>query len=83
MLLKVCEIIYDKHNSDFDKVLQLVGRKRPYFTRNKDELRVPQEFRNTGIFFETNLSANEIAKLSYDVISLFGYPRSDLVINDY
>jgi len=57
-----------------------VGRKRPYFTRNPNELRNPKRINNTDIYIETNLSANSIVKLSKSIISLFGYKENDLSI---
>lgn len=73
MLLKVCEEIGILNRKDIDKLLLLKGRKRPYFTKNANELRVAEKIKGTDIFVETNLSANNIVTLSEDVLSLFGY----------
>jgi len=75
LLLTICDEIHDLHK-DFDKVLSLRGRKRPYFTKNANELRVPEKIEGTDIFAETNLSANSIVSLCEDVLSLFGYKAS-------
>jgi len=56
MLLKVCEIMLTSHRETFDRVLNLTGRKRPYFTRNPNELRSPERISGTDIFVETNLT---------------------------
>ena len=81
MLLKICEIMFINHRDNFEnKVLSLKGRKRPYFTRNPDELRYPAKIRGTNIYVEVNLSANSIVKFSIDIISIFGYTKSDLFI---
>jgi negative regulator of replication initiation len=80
VLTQICKIMYDFHQGSFNKVLQLQGRKRPYFTRNQDELRVPQQIENSGIFMETNLSSNQIVKISLSVISLFGYSERDFTV---
>ncbi|MDN5346124.1 MAG: putative type restriction endonuclease [Petrotoga sp.] len=37
MLIKICNLMLSAHREQFDKVLNLVGRKRPYFTRNLNE----------------------------------------------
>ena len=68
------------HRGQSDKVLNLKGRKRPYFTRNPNELRSPERINNTDIYVETNLSANSIVKLSKSIISIFGYEEEDLFI---
>lgn len=43
LLIKLCGILNDAHRTEFDKTLSIVGRKRPYFTRNSNELRSPQK----------------------------------------
>jgi hypothetical protein len=68
------------HRDRFEQVLNLVGRKRPYFTKSQNELRIPERIDGTNIYVEINLSANSIVKLSRDVLSLFGYTKEDLLI---
>lgn len=80
MLIKLCEVFNLSHRNEFDKLLSLVGRKRPYFTRNANELRIPQKINKTDIFVETNLSANNIVKICLDMMVLFGYSKGDLKI---
>jgi hypothetical protein len=58
----------------------LTGHKRPYFSKNPNELREPREIKDSGIYVETNLSANNIVKFSFEIISLFSYSEKDLVI---
>lgn len=77
VLTTICKIVYSLHRSDFDRVLQLRGTLRPYFTKNPDELRIPQKIEDSDIFMETNLSSSSIVKISLNVISLFGYSESD------
>jgi hypothetical protein len=69
----VFEEVRKSHLKDFDKVLSLKGRKRPYFTKSSDELRNPEKIKGTDIFVETNLSSNAIVNLCEEVSSLFGY----------
>ena len=73
LLLTISNEMVKLHTKDFDRVLSLRGRKRPYFTKNAGELRVPEEINGTGVFVETNLSSNAIVRLSRDVLQLFGY----------
>jgi len=79
-LILLCEVLSQKHSSEFSRVLELQGRKRPYFSRNPNELREPARIGNTGIFTETNLSANGKVKRAYEVLSLFNYKSADLTI---
>lgn len=80
VLTQVCKLIHSLHQSNFEWVLQLRGTKRPYFTKNLNELRNPQQIKGTDIFMETNLSSNFIVKISLSVISLFGYSEKDFII---
>lgn len=80
VLLTICRVVYSLHTKDFNKVFSLVGRKRYYFSKNRNELRDPEEINNSGIYVETNFSAKSIVKLAYDIISLFGYSEKDLEI---
>ena len=80
MLIKVCNLMHLKYPNDFDKVLTLVGRKRPYFSKNPNELRSPERIDDTQIYAETNLSANAIVGITKKVLALFGYSDNALKI---
>ncbi len=80
LLITITNLMLSAHREQFDKVLNLVGRKRPYFTRNPNELRIPERINNTDIYVETHLSAKSIVKLSKSIIALFGYSEDDLSI---
>lgn len=81
MLIKICEIMLSAHREQFDKVFNLRGRKRPYFTRDPNELVNPKKINGANIYVETNFSANYIVKISKDILSLFGYKEDDLSID--
>lgn len=78
VLIGVSQIMLDKHRDQFSQVLSLVGRKRPYFTREPNKLRVAERIDETDIFVEINVSANRIVKLSRQIVALFGYSTEDL-----
>lgn len=80
MLIKICDIMFTTHTDRFDQVLNLVGLKRPYFTRNPNELRVPKLIKGTDIYVETNLSANGIVSLTMKILHSFGYTKDDISI---
>lgn len=83
ILIKICNLMNSIHRNDFERVLSLQGRKRPYFTKNANELRIPEKIEGTDIFVEINLSANSIVKMCLDVLSLFGYSEEDFNIEAY
>lgn len=80
MLIQICNIMRDIHSDQFEKVLKLSGSKRPYFSRNADDLRGAERINGTQIFVDAHQSASRMVKLSIDVISLFGYAENDLSI---
>jgi predicted type IV restriction endonuclease len=81
LLIGISEIMLANHKDTFPQVLSLVGRKRPYFTKNPNELRVPERIDYTDIFVEINVSANRIVKLANAIVSLFGYSKDDLKLD--
>lgn len=80
ILFKLCNIMVEKHKNEFNRVLSLVGRKRPYFSKDKSLLRKSKQIEQTNIFAETNLNSTLIVKLCFDIISLFGYSKTQLII---
>ena len=80
LLIKLCEIINTVHRNEFDKTLNIGGRKRPYFSLTGNELRAPQQINNSKIYVETNLNANRIVKICFEMLSTFGYTDDDLKI---
>jgi hypothetical protein len=81
LLVKCSEIMYEHHGSDFEKVLQLVSKKkRPYFSRNPEHLRSPQQIADSEFYVDTNFTANQVVKLVKRVIGLFGYAEDSLTI---
>jgi predicted type IV restriction endonuclease len=81
LLIGISEIMLANHKDTFPQILNLVGRKRPYFTRNPDELRVPERIDDIDIFVEINVSANQIVRLAISIVSLFGYSQDDLKLD--
>ncbi|MEM5948602.1 restriction endonuclease subunit R [Spirochaetia bacterium 38H-sp] len=80
LLIKIVNLMLSAHKEQFNIVLNLAGQKRPYFTRNPNELRNPEKIDNTDIYIETNLSANSIVKLSKRIIASFEYNEEDFFI---
>ncbi len=80
MLMTICSLILRKQQDNLSRTLQLRGRKRPYFSRTGNELRVPERVADSSVFVETNLSADQIVVISRQVLSLYGYSNDDLLI---
>jgi negative regulator of replication initiation len=80
-MLALFELLRSQYHSRFEETaLTLTGRKRPYISRDRQALRVPQLIPSTkSLYVETNLSANYIAKLCYTLITKMGYETSALI----
>lgn len=80
LLVKFVEKINSLHHSEFDIITNVSGQKKPYFTKNNNELREPQQILNTDFFVETNLSANNIVSIIRKILTVFNYNENDLKI---
>lgn len=56
----------------------LIGRKRPYFSDDPSLLRKAALVKGTNLYFETNLSANHMSRVAFELVERLGYSRSDL-----
>ena len=77
VLLGACATCYERAPSEFEGVLELRGRARPYFSRNPDDLHTPVQVARSGIFVETKLSAPGIVERCRQVIELCGFSPRD------
>jgi hypothetical protein len=80
MMLQVGATMSELHKDKFDSVLTLTGRQKPFFSKNPSDLRSAEKIGSTDIYAETNLSADSMVRLSKNLLALFGYPESDLVM---
>lgn len=77
VLLGVCVALHERAPSEFERVLELRGRARPYFSRNPDDLLTPAQVAGSGIFAETKLGAPGVVERCRQVIELCGFdPRA-------
>lgn len=81
LLKKLIQVIAQKHPDNLEDLMALVGKKRPYFTTDKSLLRQAVQIPGTALFFETNLSANNIAQLVYQILNVMGYSKEALQID--
>ena len=80
MLIALAEQVYQLHSSEFQKVLELKGAKRPYFNRNQQGMRKARLIGNSGYFAETDLTPGQIVYRCHALLAKFGYSQQDLVI---
>lgn len=77
MLVKICEILYQKNNKIFEEFLEdkfMQGKTRKYFSRNEASLRNPEKIKGSNIFVETNLSANSTRDMVMKMLDEYRIP---------
>jgi predicted type IV restriction endonuclease len=80
MLLKVCELINEKHKDKFEFLINLSTQGRGVFSKDKDRILISEKIPGTDIYVNVDLTPKATAALCYEVISAFGYKESDLSI---
>jgi len=80
MLIKICEVVAEKHKEGFEIVLTLSGPNKDYFSTNPYELLTCEKIPGTETYVDVNLSATGVVNLSHRVLSLFGYKEKDLSV---
>jgi len=80
LLIKFVERINTLHPKEFEIITNVSGKKRPYFTKNNNELRSPAKISNSNYFVETNLSANNIVSIIKEVLRIFNYEEDSFGI---
>jgi len=79
-LHKMATLLYQNHKENFDSILNIRGRKRIYFSKNRNSLVDPKPIEGTAYFFEGNVSANRIMKIINSLLHNFGYKKSDFEV---
>ena len=77
VLSKIIEEIY-KEKRDFTPAFNIRGEKRIYFSTNPKGLFQPQKIKDANLFYEANLSANQIMRIIKSLLKVFGYSEQDL-----
>ena len=80
LLVAVCLMMRDSHPGDFERILEIRGRKLPYFSRAAGELTLPRPIGDTGIFASCHGTGALIAGRARRVLEHFGHPAGSLVI---
>ncbi|MBD2484796.1 ATP-binding protein [Planktothrix sp. FACHB-1365] len=78
LLITVCNLMKSYHATEFDKVLNLKGRERYYFSNDPSHLKRSEQIQGTDIYVEINLSSEKIKKNVKNIIALFGYPEDSI-----
>ena len=80
LLIGVCELMRQHHPDDFEKILGIRGRSLPYFSRNEDEVHLPRQVGDSGIYASCQGAGVLIEGRAKRVVEMFGYPNESLTI---
>ena len=80
LLIGVCELMRRRHPETFEQILEIRGRSLPYFSRSEDEVHLPKQIGDSGIFASCQGAGVLIEGRAKRVVELFGYPRDALSI---
>ena len=77
---KVADLLYEKHASDFEKVLRLKGRTRVFAARNEALLYSSHRVESSEYFVECHGNAQQLRERAGRFLECFGYDKTDLEI---
>lgn len=72
MLPKVCAIMAERYKNDFEKILEVKGRKYNYFSKDPNEFKYGERIVGTDIYVNTNAGPWDHLHRSRKVIAKFG-----------
>ena len=80
LLVGVCLMMRDRQPGDFERILEIRGRKLPHYSRTPGDLILPRPIGDTGIFASCQGTRALIAGRARRVVEHFGHPGGFLVI---
>lgn len=80
LLVGVCEIMRDRHLEDFERILEVRGRSLPYFSKAQDEVHLPKEIGDSGVYASCQGAGVLIEGRAKRVIELFGHSADSLTV---
>ena len=80
LLVGVCSMIRQRHPNEFQRVLEIRGRTLPYFSRTEDEVNLPREIEDSGIYASCQGAGVLIEARARRVVELFGYSGDSLTV---
>ena len=79
-LVGVCSMLRDRNPDNFERILEIRGRALPYFSKTEDEVNLPRQIGDSGIYASCQGAGVLIEARARRVVELFGYPRDSLTV---
>lgn len=80
VIMRLADVLYERHRSGFDRVLSLGTEKYPFASLDPEAFLFSYEVGNSGIYISTDLSSDNIKKRSKKLLEEFGYKPEELEI---
>ena len=80
LLVQVCLVMRQRHPEDFERILDIRGRRLPYFSRSREDVHQPKAVGDTGIYASCQRTSTLLEMKARRVVELFGYPADSLVV---
>ena len=80
LLVGICEIMRQRHPESFERILDIRGRTLPYFSRNEDDVHLPRQIGDSGIYASCQGAGVLIEGRAQKVVESFGYPKDSLSV---
>ena len=82
LLVIVCKRLAEQHRDAFTSVATAThGRKRRYIAESGEDMVAPKPIPGTSLNVETNLSANDILRLTHTLLGELGYSADAMIVD--
>ena len=79
-LYQLAVLMWEQHDTDFDRVMRWGGPNRPYVILDKNEVpptRRPKRIADSPYFLDMNWSSSAVQERAHELLVLFGYVPTD------
>ena len=80
LLVQICLVMRERHPEDFERILEIRGRKLPYFSRSEEDVNLPNPIGESGFYASCQESGSLLEKRAGRVVEFFGYPADSIVV---
>ena len=80
IVAKVADALHDRHPADFEHILELRGRKRPYVRTSSEGMHASRQISGTEYFVDVHGNAEALRRRAELLLEHFGHRASDLEI---
>ena len=80
LLVGVCLMMRERQPGDFERILEIRGRKLPFFSRSVEEVYLARPIGDSGIYASCRGAGALLERRARQVVEFFGYPADTLTV---